>query len=1581
MSWTERLARVFLGSVFSPSSRGRKSSPPRGRRIVVEALEDRRLLSVGGAVELAGAAGEYDFGDLPDNYGTTLAVDGARHESTGPRLGAMRDAEADGLATVGADGDDTDGTADEDGVTFGSIMVGQLDAAVTVNVQNAPSGAKLDAWIDFNGDGSFGGAGERIADALPVAEGDNVVQFDVPAWAASGETYVRFRLSSAGNLGPIGMAADGEVEDYYITIATAAPGNSAGAPRPVFATTDSPWCVVAADMNDDGHMDILSAAYEGDEISWYENDRNENFTEHTISSSADGAMSVVVADVDDDGDLDVLAALWSGNAIVWYENDGYANFAEHTISATVSLPRSVFAEDVNGDGAMDVLSASEGDDKIAWYENDGNENFTEHTVSNSADAAYCVLASDFNGDGHVDILSGSVGDNKIAWYENDGNENFAERVISISEWTHSVFAADIDGDGDADVVSSFKGDKAVWYANDGTGSFSERMIASSADDATSVFVADVNSDGHADIVAASYGSGRVTLYKNNGNEGFTEHTISTTALDARNVVAADVDGDGYEDVISASGTGFVHLPSTIAWYENDGSGHFGNHPLTVHPGSSAETADLDGDGNLDVIAQANTMIVWRKNDGKGGFTTHLIDELGPQHYRPGDVFAVDVNGDGHTDVLSSSYDFLENTTLTWYENNGDGQFLAHKISHIESYWSGFKSVFGTDVNGDGHLDIVSMSWNQNSGEHNQIVWYENDGSEHFTEHSFAISLERPQYVVPADMDGDGHIDLLCSASPYDWGDDNLAWYKNDGHGVFTEQIIDAPPNVHWDALSIVVSDINEDGHMDFLLGGRHLLWFENDGHSAFTQHEISGFGYRLNPTMASDVNGDSHLDVLSVAIKRNGLEAKIVWHENDGTGQFIEHVLAEPAYGTEVAAGDIDGDGNLDILTASTWYNMWAIDFGDAPDNYGTTMAANGARHEATGPMLGTTRDAEVDGVASVGAEADDARPSDDEDGVTFGAIMVGQLDATVTVSLQNAPSGAKLDAWIDFDGDGSFDPRDQIADSLDVVEGDNVILFDVPESAMVGDTYVRFRLSSAGNLEPTGAADDGEVEDYRATIVAPIDLGPVDFLKLPGLDLSSGAKAYSFTTKRAAYLTVEANLSQAGGTATLRLHDATDNITLTQSNSHENRVTIGTYDLIGGHEYTLLLTGSSSNVDLKICNLVSLADKAVTVYGTDGADRFECFGFEVTINGISYQVPQGAIESIHFDGGGGEDRAVLYGTIGGTAMFSPGRGSMIDNITGFVLSVQNVAYIEAIGTASYDTVELVDSVGDDSLVATPTQMTMSGTPTDGTSYSLTANNFRYAHGYARNGGNDTAELLGSDGLERVKPYPDMVKLTGSGFFQRAKFFETTTVDTLGGTDNGAMAGSEGADVVWAMKNDVRVAYGVELAQDASPDYANLDYGVTITGCEYFVARAEGNNDWIELHDSANKDVLIAKPHKVEMMNAPDPNSNVERGAEYTITARGFRHVSAIADQGGDGDAAKLYDSAEEGVDIWTADYVDGETWSSMSSPSRLLCEVLAFEQVGGYGFNGGLGEDHGTNQKQHAEDVDFAFQYGYWEE
>ena len=92
-----------------------------------------------------------------------------------------------------------------------------------------------------------------------------------------------------------------------------------------------------------------------------------------ITTSADGAESVYAADLDDDGDMDVLSASsdWKSSKIAWYENDGTGLFGpQQVITTTADGAESVYAADLDGDGDMDVLSASFYDDKIAWYENE-----------------------------------------------------------------------------------------------------------------------------------------------------------------------------------------------------------------------------------------------------------------------------------------------------------------------------------------------------------------------------------------------------------------------------------------------------------------------------------------------------------------------------------------------------------------------------------------------------------------------------------------------------------------------------------------------------------------------------------------------------------------------------------------------------------------------------------------------------------------------------------------------------------------------------------------------------------------------------------------------------------------------------------------------------------------------------------------------------------------------------------------------------------------------------------------------------------------------------------------------------------
>jgi len=164
-----------------------------------------------------------DWGDAPDpSYPTLAASVGATHTiSVGILLGATIDAESDGVPKAAADGDDTTGIDDEDGVTFASKIVAGTNASIQVVA--GFSGGYLDAWIDFNADGDWADSGEKIATATLLSAGLNTLSVPVPQPSALGPTYARFRISSGGGLTPSGLAADGEVEDYLVELFQPAP--------------------------------------------------------------------------------------------------------------------------------------------------------------------------------------------------------------------------------------------------------------------------------------------------------------------------------------------------------------------------------------------------------------------------------------------------------------------------------------------------------------------------------------------------------------------------------------------------------------------------------------------------------------------------------------------------------------------------------------------------------------------------------------------------------------------------------------------------------------------------------------------------------------------------------------------------------------------------------------------------------------------------------------------------------------------------------------------------------------------------------------------------------------------------------------------------------------------------------------------------------------------------------------------------------------------------------------------------------------------------------------------------------------
>ncbi|MFH1501934.1 MAG: FlgD immunoglobulin-like domain containing protein [Candidatus Eisenbacteria bacterium] len=161
-----------------------------------------------------------DYGDAPDPTYPTYAINGGASHTIIPgfQMGALIDAEPDGIPDPNALGDDMNNLQDEDGVVFTSPLIPGGLATVDVDMTFSLGGV-LDAWLDFDGDGGWAELGDYVLAGVPLTGGviNNLV-FPVPASAAPGQTFARFRLTQNGITTYTGGAPDGEVEDYEIFI-------------------------------------------------------------------------------------------------------------------------------------------------------------------------------------------------------------------------------------------------------------------------------------------------------------------------------------------------------------------------------------------------------------------------------------------------------------------------------------------------------------------------------------------------------------------------------------------------------------------------------------------------------------------------------------------------------------------------------------------------------------------------------------------------------------------------------------------------------------------------------------------------------------------------------------------------------------------------------------------------------------------------------------------------------------------------------------------------------------------------------------------------------------------------------------------------------------------------------------------------------------------------------------------------------------------------------------------------------------------------------------------------------------------
>ncbi|PNQ54058.1 hypothetical protein C1141_17890, partial [Vibrio agarivorans] len=186
---------------------------------------------------------DHDYGDAPQSYGTLAADDGPKHVVvTNLYLGNVAtDVDPDGIPSINADGDNNEGSNDEDGVVIQTPFETGKASVIEVLATTGGSDAYLQCWADWDQSGQFDGD-EQFLKNHALSDGSNTIVMDVPIDAQLGSTYMRCRVSGMKDLGPKGFGGGGEVEDYAVNV-------SQGDVNYVYLPSASGWYTAAFEDN------------------------------------------------------------------------------------------------------------------------------------------------------------------------------------------------------------------------------------------------------------------------------------------------------------------------------------------------------------------------------------------------------------------------------------------------------------------------------------------------------------------------------------------------------------------------------------------------------------------------------------------------------------------------------------------------------------------------------------------------------------------------------------------------------------------------------------------------------------------------------------------------------------------------------------------------------------------------------------------------------------------------------------------------------------------------------------------------------------------------------------------------------------------------------------------------------------------------------------------------------------------------------------------------------------------------------------------------------------------------------------
>jgi hypothetical protein len=717
--------------------------------------------------------------------------------------------------------------------------------------------------------------------------------------------------------------------------------------------------VAFGDYNNDGFLDILLSGYRGgSRISTiYKNNGNNSFTELTgisLIGIHNGSSSWV--DYDNDGDLDIslIGNSSSGNISRIYMNNGDNTFTYQTGIVLTGLAYSSSSwGDYDNDGNMDLFISGQFNTTTRQskiYRNNTDHSFTEQTGISMIGVEKGISAwGDYNNDGDLDLLlNGYTGTESVSLiYENNGDNTFTERtdIILTGVSQSSAQWGDSDNDDDLDILlCGYTGSVrfSTIYRNLATISNTSPTVPLNLQHSINDYDVTISWDKGTDLQtpqdALSYNlylsdqSNQENCYPAMADlsNGFrkvvaTGNASTNISYSLKNVLGGkkyyygiqaidhcfkggvfSIEQEFYKLAIRPSvqsseivKTASTDTTITIKWTNGNGI----RRAVFIKQDKSGEATPADSITYLAALHFASGSQIGTSGwfcVYKGEENQVTINGLLPaKKYR---IMVCDYDGAEGTELYNTSISTnnpLTVNTIYFLEQTG---ISIEGTSHGTVEWG--------DYDNDGDLDFLLLGVTP--------PLYRNNGDNTFTQQPLSVISLGWTSGDWGDYNNDGYLDIILTG--YRDTDNHFTKiFKNNGDNTFSEQTDVSLPDIAFG--SVDWGDYDNDGDLDILLTGEESSneiisgVYKNNGDNTFSEQKGIQLTRLLNSSAAwGDYDNDGDLDILTTGW--DNWDPYSIIYRNNGDNTFLEQsaISLTPVYYGQIAWGDYDNDGDLDIL-------------------------------------------------------------------------------------------------------------------------------------------------------------------------------------------------------------------------------------------------------------------------------------------------------------------------------------------------------------------------------------------------------------------------------------------------------------------------------------------------------------------------------------------------------------------------------------------------------------------------------------------------------------------------------------------